>query len=61
METEALRQLLLRGWLTHDAMWFKTTLDEFGIETANKLNRGAIRSMAPIEVVSSRETSSPEG
>lgn len=49
-ELEALKQLLLRGWTTHDAMWFKSALEEFGIEVANRLNRNAIRSMAPIEV-----------
>jgi len=50
MDSEPLKQLLLRGWMTHDAMWFKNTLDRFGIETANELNRAAIRDMAPIEV-----------
>lgn len=50
VEAEQLKQLLLRGWMTHDAMWFKSALEELGIEAANRLNRAAIRSMAPIEV-----------
>lgn len=49
-DKEALKQLLLRGWMTHDAMWFKSALEAYGIEAANQLNRAAIRSMAPIEV-----------
>ncbi len=47
---EAIKQLLLRCWMTHDAMWFKAALDECGIDTANRLNRAAIRAMAPLEV-----------
>lgn len=50
MDTEPIKQLLLRGWMTHDAMWFKNALEKVGIETANELNRSAIRDMAPIEV-----------
>lgn len=50
LETEALKQLLLRGWMTHDAMWFKNAVDMVGIATANRLNRAAVRDMAPIEV-----------
>jgi hypothetical protein len=47
---EALKQLLTRCWMSHDAMWFKSAVDELGIERANKLNRAAIRALAPIEV-----------
>jgi hypothetical protein len=47
---EAVRQLLIRCWMTHDAMWFAATLRELGIETANLLNLAAIRGMGPIEV-----------
>lgn len=49
-EHEQLKQFLLRGWTTHDAMWFKSALDELGVEVANRLNRSAIHAMAPIEV-----------
>lgn len=47
---EAVRDLVAKGWLTHDAMWFDQTARSFGIEHANELNRAAIRAMAPIEV-----------
>lgn len=50
IEKREIRNLLGKGWLTHDGMWFFHTGREFGIEKANALNRAAIKSMAPIEV-----------
>ena len=47
---EELRDLLGKGWLTHDGMWFYSVYREYGIEKANKLNKDAIKSMAPFEV-----------
>ena len=49
MDKEQLKQLLSRGWMTHDGMWFAQVLRHAGIETANKLNLAAIRDMAPVE------------
>lgn len=48
-DANAVRQLLIRCWMTHDAMWFLHATSELGIETANKLNRAAVRSMAQVE------------
>jgi hypothetical protein len=42
--------LLNKCWMTHDGMWFYHCVQEFGIEKANRLNKAAIRSLAPIEV-----------
>lgn len=50
IEKSDIRDLLGKGWLTHDGMWFYHTFQEFGIERANALNRAAIQSLAPIEV-----------
>jgi hypothetical protein len=36
--------------MTHDGMWFYHCVQEFGIEAANKINKAAIKSLAPIEV-----------
>ncbi|MDP6814863.1 MAG: DUF6125 family protein [Alphaproteobacteria bacterium] len=47
---EDIRQLLVRCWMTHDAMWFAAALRDSGTETANRLNLAAIRGLAPIEV-----------
>jgi hypothetical protein len=50
VEKREIRDLLGKGWLTHDGMWFYHTYRELGIEKANKLNKEAIRSLAPIEI-----------
>lgn len=50
IDLDQLKQLLTRGWMTHDGMWFMQVLGECGIEVANKLNLAAINGMAPIEV-----------
>ncbi len=49
-DLEQQRQLLIRSWMTHDAMWFVAAVQELGIERANTLNLRAVRSMAVIEV-----------
>jgi hypothetical protein len=45
-----IRDLLGKGWLTHDGMWFYHAYQALGIETANELNKAAIQSLAPVEV-----------
>ncbi len=45
-----IRDLLAKGWLTHDGMWFYHTYRELGVDKANKLNKAAIRSLAPVEI-----------
>ncbi|MDD5312776.1 MAG: DUF6125 family protein [Dehalococcoidia bacterium] len=50
LEKRELRELLNKNWMTHDAMWFYNCLRECGIETANRLNQSAIRSMAAVEI-----------
>jgi len=50
IEKAEIRDLLGKGWLTHDGMWFYHAYRELGIEKANILNREAIRSLAPIEI-----------
>ena len=47
---EEVKDYLDKGWLTHDGMWFYQCLREFGIEKANKLNKAAIQSLAPLEM-----------
>lgn len=46
---EELRGLLLKNWMTHDAMWFMHSVNALGIEKTNELNRAAVRSMAAVE------------
>jgi len=47
---EEIRDLLGKGWLTHDGMWFYTISNEYGVNVANKMNKAAIKAMVPIEV-----------
>lgn len=32
LQKNELKELLNKGWMTHDAMWFYNCLQEFGIE-----------------------------
>jgi hypothetical protein len=50
IEKEDTVDLLNRCWMTHDGMWFYHCFREFGIEKANKLNKAAIKSLAPVEM-----------
>lgn len=42
--------LLLRCWMTHDAMWFLHCIQRCGVDTTNAINKAAVRSMAQIEI-----------
>jgi len=42
--------LLNKCWMTHDGMWFLHCVQECGIETTNRLNKSAIKSLAPFEI-----------
>ena len=50
LNQKELQELILKCWMTHDAMWFYHCLQEFGIEQANKLNKAAIKGLAAIEI-----------
>ncbi|RPJ36593.1 MAG: hypothetical protein EHM27_15290 [Deltaproteobacteria bacterium] len=50
LAVKEITDLLHKGWMSHDGMWFYHCQKEFGIETANKLNKAAIRSLAPLEM-----------
>lgn len=50
LEKKELKELLNKGWMTHDAMWFYNCLKECGIEKTNKINKSAIRDMSAIEI-----------
>ncbi len=50
LEKKELKELLNKGWMTHDAMWFYNCLQEVGIEKTNKINRAAVKAMAAVEM-----------
>jgi len=45
-----LKEILIKNWMTHDAMWFYHCLQECGIEKTNKINKAAVRAMGIIEI-----------
>jgi len=50
LNKEELKNLLIKNWMTHDGAWFLNTYLRFGIDKANKLNKGAIRTLAIFEI-----------
>lgn len=50
VDKEELRELLGKGWLTHDGAWFLSVSAECGVDAANRLNKAAIKAMVPFEV-----------
>lgn len=50
LDKSELRDLLVRNWMTHDAMWFANTAQRIGIEQTNPINRAAVKAMAMVEV-----------
>ncbi|RIK11386.1 MAG: hypothetical protein DCC49_00300 [Acidobacteria bacterium] len=49
VDRKALKELLVKNWMTHDAMWFMNAVGTMGIETANSMNRSSVRMMAGVE------------
>jgi hypothetical protein len=56
-----IQSYLSKGWLTHDGMWLLNAYLTVGVEKGNELNRGAIRSMAAIEMKRTRELLGVQG
>ncbi|MGO9005093.1 MAG: DUF6125 family protein [Beijerinckiaceae bacterium] len=50
IDPQQLQQLLIRNWMTHDAMWFRHCAEQCGMEKTNAINRAAVRSMAAVEI-----------
>ena len=50
IEKNDLRELLVKGWMTHDAMWLYHCFEECGMEKTNIINKAAVRSMSAIEI-----------
>ena len=50
MDKNEIKELFSKNWLTHDAMWYGSCVQELGPEKANQLNKAAVRLMAGIEI-----------
>ena len=44
------KDLLRRCWYSHDARWFTSVAEEFGVEAANRLNRRVCRALGEAEM-----------
>jgi hypothetical protein len=49
LDKKELKELLIRCWMTHDGLWFYHSVQESGIEKANKVNQLAARAIGAIE------------
>ena len=47
---EIQKDLLIKGWMSHDARWFMAVADRFGIEEANQLNQKVCRELGQVEM-----------
>src|SRR5512137_1255439 len=47
-ETE--KDLLIKGWMSHDARWFMAVAKHFGIDAANRLNQLVCRDLGQVEM-----------
>ena len=50
MDRADIREFFSKNWLTHDAMWYGSCVQELGPDKANQLNKGAVRLMAGVEI-----------
>ena len=50
LNREDVKELFSKNWLTNDAMWYGSCIQELGPEKANQLNKRAVRLMAAIEM-----------
>ena len=50
VEGRQLKEILIKNWMTHDAMWFYHSVQSFGMEKTNVVNKAAVRSMAGVEI-----------
>jgi hypothetical protein len=50
LKPKEVKEILIKNWMTRDAMWFYHCLQECGIEKTNKINKAAVRAMGMIEI-----------
>jgi hypothetical protein len=44
------KDLLIKGWMSHDARWFMAVAKNFGIDAANRLNQSVCRELGRVEM-----------
>jgi Family of unknown function (DUF6125) len=44
------KDLLIKGWMSHDARWFMAVTQHFGLDAANRLNQSVCREIGRVEM-----------
>ncbi|MBM4325347.1 MAG: hypothetical protein FJ115_17480 [Deltaproteobacteria bacterium] len=44
------KDLLIKGWMSHDARWFMAVKEHFGMEAASRLNQKVARDLGRVEM-----------
>ncbi len=44
------KELLVKGWMSHDARWFMAVAKHFGMDAANRLNQSVCREIGRVEM-----------
>ncbi len=47
---DAQKDLLIKGWMSHDARWFMAVAKHFGMDAANRLNQSVCREIGRVEI-----------
>ncbi|MDI7261351.1 MAG: DUF6125 family protein [Thermodesulfobacteriota bacterium] len=50
LSSETQKELLIKGWMSHDARWFMAVAEHFGIDAANRLNQFVCREIGRVEM-----------
>jgi hypothetical protein len=50
LSSEMEKDLLIKGWMSHDARWFMAVTQHFGIDAANRLNQFVCREIGRVEM-----------
>jgi len=49
LKAEQIRALLIKNWMTHDALWYNEVADKFGMDVASPMNLRVCRILGQIE------------
>jgi len=50
LSSEMENDLLIKGWMSHDARWYMAVAEQFGVEVANRLNQRVARELGRVEM-----------
>ena len=50
MSFDVQKDLLIKGWMSHDARWYMAVAEQFGIKASNRLNQMVARELGRVEI-----------